>query len=123
MLNLVKDAAFLKELHGQPGKNHVGIINDVKTANEAIATPHIRVAPLQKPQYNKLLTGTLKARDPVGGGLKVGDIVFLLDGGKHGAPPCFPSGLAHVETVNAGLGLDDECVLRTAACSFQNLAR
>lgn len=82
---MVKDAAFLKDAHGQPGKNHVGIIFDVKLANEAITMPHIRVAPLQKPQYNKLLGGVLKARDPAAGGLKIGDILFVLDGGKHGA--------------------------------------
>ena len=91
----------MREVHGQPGKNHIGIIFDVKLANEAITTPHIRVAPLQKPQYNKLLTGTLKARDTSGGGgIIPGDIVLLLDGGKHGAPARHVCECELVETVN-----------------------
>lgn len=73
----------MKDAQGQVGRNYVGIIFDVKMANEAITAPHFRVAPLQKPQYTKLLSGTLKARDP-SGGIAPGDLVLLLDGGKHG---------------------------------------
>lgn len=63
---------------------------DVKLFGEPITAPHVRIAPFQDKVYEKLVGAVLQARwqgapekTPC---LNVGEVVLLLDGGRHGTP-------------------------------------
>ena len=64
------------------------VLYDPKQSGEAITQPHLRCAPLREDHLAKHLGSVLEARrslQPTAETLIEGDVVCLLDGGRHGA--------------------------------------
>lgn len=110
MTALLQSSEALMGWRGSPGVDYVGIIFEPAIANEAITAPHIRIAPFQKNQYNKLVVGTLKARSLLQEGgaadldvlnIATGDMFMTLDAGKAGPreiPPLRPNARGYADS-------------------------
>ena len=86
-LMAIFDQCTLKDSVGAPGSGYVGCILDVKTMTEPVSQPHKRVGPCKKDKIIKLVGAWLKSRATQArakDGMKEGDALLLLDGGKHG---------------------------------------
>lgn len=101
----IVDSAVGK-LKGITGQDYVMIHGDVKQSGEAATSPHIRISPCREKWVVKMLGGALKARltlQPKAVTMIDGDLVLLLDGGKHGnehlltKPLCVDGKMSHLE--------------------------
>ena len=83
------------EIGSISGNRHANfaIVYDVKLSGESVTKPHLRPAPFRKDHATKCVRGAMLARGKEE--LSTGDVVFMLDGGRHGQ-------LAELHT---GLGL------------------
>ena len=71
---------------GATPASFVGIFYDPKVAGESSCRPHLRVPNLRQGHIRKLISSTLKVKDPNGDVLTPGDLYFIFDAGKAGSP-------------------------------------